>query len=66
VIGMEYDARMGPHPPPKYDAWAFHEMVAASIKYMKSKTSQFVKNLDEMPKVSLFPSSSRRKALNFH
>jgi hypothetical protein len=38
-------------------------MVAVSFKDLKFHPSKFVKKLDEIPKVALPPSFSRRKAL---
>jgi hypothetical protein len=45
------------------DAQAFQVMVAASMKFAKTQPSQFVKNIEEMPKVTLPPISSKRKVL---
>jgi hypothetical protein len=53
----------GDQPPPHVDALDFQAMVANSIKNVKSQPSKFVKKLDEMLKVLLLPSSSRKKAL---
>jgi hypothetical protein len=50
-------------PPPDVDALALQAMVVSSVKNMKAQPSKFVKTLNEMPNVSLPPSSSRKKAL---
>jgi len=63
VVGMTYGTGREPSPPPNDDALAFHEIVAAYVKALKAQPTKFVKKLDEMPKVSLSPSSSKRKAL---
>ena len=42
---------------------AFYVMIAASIKSSKVQQSKFVKKLEEIPKVIIPPSTSRKKAL---
>jgi hypothetical protein len=49
--------------PPEEDTPAFQVMVVAYVKNLKIQPSKFVKKLDEMPKVSLSPSSTRNKEI---
>ena len=54
----------GKHPPPEDDALVFQSMVDASVKNSKPQSSKFVEKLDKVPKVSLPPSSSRKKVIS--
>jgi hypothetical protein len=54
---------VGNLPPPDVKAWAFHAMVADSIKLSKTQPSRLFKKLDEMPKINLPPSMAQKKDL---
>jgi hypothetical protein len=52
----------GPPPPPDKYSLDFQAKVDTNVKSMKSHPSKFVKKMVKMPKVSLPPTSTRRKA----
>jgi hypothetical protein len=53
----------GAQPPPDEEALAFQAMVTTSVKNSKAQPSCFMKKLEEIPKVKLFPTTSRCKDL---
>jgi hypothetical protein len=65
VFCLESSGRkhVGRQSPLDEEALAFQVVVTASIKNLKAQPSYFVKKFEEIPRVKLPPSSSRREAL---